>query len=483
MLGDRHFGYFAAVKKLIFSILSFLIYQSESLAQHDVYWNDSDSLQVRAIYDEALMRGESYENLRVLCKEVGHRLTGSPQAEKAIEWGMKTMSGLGLDTVYIQEITAPHWERGTVARLSVPMINSSWELNALAIGGSVPTNGILGAELIEINSMDELEERAAEVKGKIVFFNKPMDARLIDPFEAYGACAGHRYIGASRAAAVGAVGVVVRSLGLKKDDVPHTGSMAYEPGVNKIPALCVSTNDADKLHIMLERDLVNATMELDCRVLKDVKTYNVIGELKGSEVPNKYMIMGGHLDSWDVGEGAHDDGAGCVQSMEALRLLLATGYRPRHSIRVILFMNEENGNQGGKHYADYVLSSNEEHLLAMETDRGGFSPRGFTIDGNLSQQHMIDQLELLLEPYGLHYFESGFAGVDIAPLKANKDNAHPHLLMIGLVPDPQRYFDYHHTENDVFEVINQRELELGGASMSSLLYLIDTYWEIVNQDE
>ncbi|MFY0643584.1 MAG: M20/M25/M40 family metallo-hydrolase [Bacteroidia bacterium] len=477
------------MNKLLCSILFSSLFCFDVSAQNSEYWSSEDSLQVRLIYNEALSNGESYNNLRVLCKDVGHRLTGSPQAAKAIEWGLATMQELNLDTVYLQEIKAPHWERGDVEELKVSFDpgefegTHEYELDVLSIGGSVGTNGILRAQIIEVASLAELKERASEVKGKIVFYNKPMDPRIIDPFNAYGACAGHRYIGASAASKYGAVGVIVRSLGGKKDDIPHTGSMIYEDGVVEIPALSVSTNDADALHNMILKAPVSAAMSMNCESFEDIVTYNVIGEVRGSSEASKYMIMGGHLDSWDVGEGAHDDGAGCVQSMEALRVLLATGYRPRHSIRVILFMNEENGNEGGKHYADYALSAEEEHLLAMETDRGGFSPRGFSIDGTDLQVRMIDQLELLLEPYGLHYFEAGYAGVDIAPLKADRDKVHPQLLMVGLVPDPQRYFDYHHTEEDVFETVNQRELELGGASMSALLYLLDRHWNKINEYE
>ncbi|MEM7186403.1 MAG: M28 family peptidase, partial [Bacteroidota bacterium] len=201
----------------------------------------------------------------------------------------------------------------------------------------------------------------------------------------------------------------------------------------------------------------------------DVQSYNVIGEITGSEFPDKYMIVGGHLDSWDLGDGSHDDGAGCVQSMEVLRLFKKINYRPRHSIRVVLFMNEENGLRGGREYARVAKAKGEKHLFALESDAGGFTPRGFSFDTNEANMDMVRSWEPLFKPYLIHYFELGGSGADIGPLKDGN------VVLCGLRPDSQRYFDHHHAASDTFDAINKRELELGGAAMASLVYLFDKY--------
>jgi hypothetical protein len=308
-----------------------------------------------------------------------------------------------------------------------------------------------------------------------------MDKSIINTFKSYGACVDQRYWGASMASRYGALAVMVRSMTTLTDDHAHTGSMGYEKGVDKIPAVAVSTKDADYLHELIAKgESLKVSLELDCRENPDIKSYNVIGEIKGSEFPNQYLIVGGHLDSWDIGEGAHDDGAGIVHSIEALRLLMVNGYKPKHSLRVVLFMNEENGNRGGITYASQAKRNNENHLFALESDNGGFSPRGFSIDGSDDQIEFLQNFKELLEPYGIHYFKRGYAGVDIGPLKHEDNIINDQILLMGLNPDPQRYFDYHHAETDVFENVNQRELELGGASMAAIIYLVDRYWLTIN---
>lgn len=423
--------------------------------------------QIRKIFDEALENGESYENLRVLCKKVGARLSGSAAADQAVYWGEDVMEGLGLDSIWLQELMVPRWERGSI---ETAYTNNGAEINILALGGSIgtPTGGITG-ELIEVTSFEELNRLGvAKIKGKIVFFNRPMEPKHISTFAAYGGCVNQRGSGASEAAKLGAIAVLVRSMNLKEDHFPHTGGLRYQDGVKKIPGAAISTIDANELAFELQQGLkISVTLEMNCQQLKDVKSFNVIGELKGRVSPEKIITVGGHLDSWDVGEGAHDDGAGVVQSMEVLRIFKAIGYQPKNTIRAVLFMNEENGNRGGKKYATLAAENNEVHIAALESDRGGFSPRGFSVDGKGYAK--INSWIPLLKPYGVYETLKGFAGVDIGPLK----NTHTDITLIGLVPDSQRYFDYHHSADDVFENVNKRELELGGASMAALIYLID----------
>jgi hypothetical protein len=347
-------------------------------------------------------------------------------------------------------------------------------VNLCALGGSVstPPQG-LKAELIEVQGIEDLNRlNRADVEGKIVFFNRPMQADLISTFEAYGGCVDQRYDGAKEAAKLGAVGTIVRSMNLRLDDLPHTGAMSYgnTPVNERIPSAAISTNDAERLSGILKIDpKVKFYFKQNCKQLKDVQSYNVIGQITGSQYPNEIIVVGGHLDSWDLGDGSHDDGAGCVQSMDVLRLLKETGVRPKRTIRVVLFMNEENGLRGGRKYAEIAKRKGEKHIFALESDSGGFTPRGFSFDGPDYKINQILNWKPLFEPYLIHYFKKGGSGADIGPLKNDE------LVLAGLRPDSQRYFDHHHAANDTFDAVNKRELELGAATMTSLIYLIDKY--------
>ena len=456
------------MRHLIFFLISFL----------SIYAQAQDAKTIRNIYDLALTQSEAYENLRVLCKDIGHRLSGSESADSAVVWGQRVLGKLELDTIYLQEITVPHWERGRKEKAYFYNEKGKNMLDVCALGGSVSTgmNQFIKGDVLEVKSLDEVNNLPDSlVKGKIIFYNRPMDPKKISTFSAYGSCVDQRYSGAIEAAKKAAIAVIVRSMNVRQDDFPHTGSMTYEDGVDSIPAFAISTNGADYLSENVTKyDNLELNLKSFCKSYPDKISYNVIGEIKGSEFPDEYITVGGHLDSWDMGEGAHDDGAGVVQSIEVLHLLNLMNIKPKHSIRVVLFMNEENGNRGGKHYAERAAAKNEKHLMALESDRGGFSPRGFSVNGTEKQLNGIKKWVDLFEPYGIHEFIMGFAGVDINPLEDGK------ICLIGLSPDSQRYFDHHHSDNDVFEEVNKRELVLGAASMTSLIYLIDKYWTIDN---
>ncbi len=435
----------------------------------------ADEQMLRKIYDMALTDGKAYDWLDHLSNEIGGRLSGSLEAEKAVQYTKEVMQEIGLDSVWLQPVMVPKWTRGVPEYSYIetaPGISSV--VNVCALGGSVSTpDGGLKAEVIEVKGIEELEVLGKEaIEGKIVFYNRPMQANSIHTFEAYGGCVDQRYSGAKEAAKYGAVGVVVRSMNLRQDDLPHTGAMSYDdlPVSKRIPACAISTNDANYLStaLKLKPDLLfyfNQT----CRVFPDVQSYNVIGEIRGSEFPNNYMVVGGHLDSWDLGDGSHDDGAGCVQSIEVLRLLKKINYKPRHSIRVVMFMNEENGLRGGRKYAEEAQIKKENHVFALESDSGGFTPRGFSIDADADNMDQIQSWVPLFKPYLIHYFEPGGSGADIGPLKKEG------MVLAGLRPDSQRYFDHHHASNDTFDAVNKRELELGAATMTSLIYLMDKY--------
>ena len=431
----------------------------------------TDANFIRKIYDEALTNQVAYENLRYLCKEIGPRLSGSKEANEAISWGETCLNGMNLDTVWKQEIKVTNWKRYRRAIVSMDINNTKHSIKGMALGGSIGTEGnTINAPIIEVESMDDLDSMSAnEIKGKIVFINKPMDPKYIRTFKAYGACFMQRYKGASAIAEKGGVGLWLRSLSLWDDHEPHTGSMKYEDGIDKIPALAIGTSTADSLHELLKQNSIKGNMQLFCGPQADTISYNVIGEIRGREFPNEYIVIGGHLDSWDAGEGAHDDGAGIVQSMEVLRLFKSLNYTPKRSIRIILFMNEENGNAGGIAYAKRAKALNEVHLAGLESDRGGFTPQGFTYESKQNIIYDFSSWVELLKPYQINFIKKGYSGVDIHPLIEQGP------LLFGYEPDSQRYFDYHHSDKDVFESVHPRELTLGAAAMTTLIYLIDKY--------
>ncbi|HLO46173.1 MAG TPA: M28 family peptidase [Leadbetterella sp.] len=430
---------------------------------------NQDSLFIRKVYNEALSNGQAYQNLRFLCKNIGPRLSGSVGAQKAVEYTQKLMKDYGFENVVLQDVMVPHWVRGAKEEAYFVLNGKKTKVAIAALGGSVatPKAGLL-AEVIEIKDFKELKEAGeAKIKGKIVFFNRPMDPTKLNTFEAYGGAVDQRGGGASQAAQYGAVGVIVRSMNLRDDDFPHTGSMRYAGG-GMIPAAAISTNSANLLSNTLKvKPNLQFYFKQNCETLADAPSFNVLSEIKGTEKPEEIIVIGGHLDSWDLAEGAHDDGTGCMQSIEVLRIMNALGYKPKRTIRAVMFMNEENGLRGGTVYADVAEKKKEKHVYAIESDSGGFTPRGFGIVGTQSQIQDIAQFKNLLSPYGLHEIGKGSGGADIGPL------AKTGTVVIGFKPDSQRYFDYHHASNDTLETVNKRELELGAASMAALVYLLD----------
>jgi carboxypeptidase Q len=440
------------------------------------YSQTNDSIFLRKIYNTALSKGEAYEDLRELCKTIGARISGSAEAAMAVQWGEQKMKSYGFDTVYLQEVKVPHWERGTKEAGWIRTSEGKMlKVNLLALGGSIGTNGLLEGEIVAFNHMDELKKASkSQVQGKIVFLNQAMNEQQIETFRAYGGCYTIRGNGAVEASKLGAKAVIIRSLGLAIDEHPHTGSMHYADSIPKIPAAALSTQDAEILAQILKKQKANFVFEMDCRDYPDVVSYNVIAEIKGSKFPNQIITMGGHLDSWDTGEGAHDDGAGIMHCLEALRILKVLNYKPINTLRCVFFMNEENGNRGGETYATWSKSRGEIQLTALESDRGGFSPRGFEVDGSEKYVTFLQSLEKHFEPYDLSIFRPGYGGVDISPLKRSFEG----IPLFGFAVDSQRYFDFHHAPSDVFENVNKRELELGCAAIGAFIYLLDRNYSI-----
>lgn len=453
------------MKKLSFFLItfsSFVVAQSKKIEQ-----------SIATLYETSLTDGASYDWLDHLSNQIGGRLSGSLNAERAVQWGKEELDQMGLDRVYLQEVMVPKWVRGTFEYANIETSpGNTINVPICALGGSIATPAAgIRAGVVEVQSIDELKSLGREViQGKIVFFNRPMNPTNIRTFEAYSDAVDQRTQGAAEASKYGAVAAVVRSMSLRLDDFPHTGATQYKgiPLSQRIPASAISTNGAELLSSMLKLNPdLRFFLKQNCKNYPDVLSHNVIGEIKGTEKPEEIIVVGGHLDSWDLGDGSHDDGAGIVQSMEVLRLFKKLNIKPKRTLRVVLFMNEENGLRGGEKYAAEAKRKGESHYFALESDSGGFTPRGFSFDCSNEQFQNLLPLFSYFEPYPVKEFTQGGSGADIGPLKDGK------VILAGLRPDSQRYFDYHHAANDTFYAINKRELELGAAAMAALVFLID----------
>ena len=444
----------------------FLLFSIVSFAQN------TDEIKFKEIYKVALTNSKCYSWLDDLSNKVGARLSGSLGAQKGVEYTKAQLETLGLDRVYLQEVMVPKWVRGEKEVAYILDNKSKISIPVCALGGSVatPKNGLTAA-VIEVHSIKEIAELGEDkIKGKIVFFNRPMQPDNIETFTSYGGCVDQRFDGAKEASKFGAVATIVRSMNMRLDDFPHTGVQSYGdlPKDKYIPAAAISTNAAELLSKSLKANPnLKFFLKQSCQQFDDVLSYNVIGEIKGSEHPERIMVVGGHLDSWDLADGSQDDGAGVVQSMEVLNIFKNIGYKPKNTIRAVLFMNEENGGRGGKKYEELSKANNENHIFALESDSGGFTPRGFSFDTDQANLTKIQTWKGLFEPYLIHSFTKGHSGADIEPITSAK------IIKAGLHPDSQRYFDYHHAANDKFDGVNKRELELGAATMAALMYIID----------
>jgi carboxypeptidase Q len=412
----------------------------------------------------------AFEFLRQITS-VGPRLTGSAQAAAAVSLTRKLMDDMDLENVHLEDVTVNRWVRGVKeeARIVDSPSAGTVPLAVCALGGSIatPAEG-LTAPVVEVESLEELARLGRAVEGKIVFFNRPMDRREMDAFAAYGRAADQRVRGPSEAARLGAVAVLVRSLTFRLDDFPHTGMLLYSPDAPKIPAAALSTRSAETLSARLGKEgTASVFLKMSCGNMGSVPSANVVGEITGSERPHEIVLLGGHLDSWDLGTGAHDDGAGCAVSLEALRLLRIFGLKPKRTVRVVLFMDEEFGGTGGRFYAAAAERKGERHLIAMESDRGGFLPLGLAGGGsNAEAQRNFGTLKALLRPLGVMSIGPGGGGVDIGPLVAQG------TIPAAVIPDAQSYFDFHHSARDVLENVPPRELEIGAVIMAVVAYVL-----------
>lgn len=383
------------------------------------------------------------------------------------------MEMIAPDKVFLQQCMVPHWVRGGTDLGSIVEMDKkpyNKKLDVLALGNSIG-KGTVTAPLLAVADFADLEKKKDSAVGKIVFFNKGFDPTNVKPFISYGQVGVYRRNGPSMAAKYGAVGVMIRSLTESVANDPHTGATAYNDSFPRIPAIAVGPRDADEMWNLCKKSTLTVSLTTNGKFYPDTIGHNVVGEITGTEFPGEFITIGGHLDSWDVNEGAHDDGAGVVQTIEVMRVLKALGYKPKHSLRFVLFANEENGLRGGTKYALEAEAKKEKHIFALESDAGGFTPRAFTVGGlKPAQLQKMQSWVKWLAPYGVSEITNGGGGADIGPL--NRLFTTP---VCELEPDPQRYFDYHHARTDVFENVNKRELLLGAINMAALIYLVDKY--------
>jgi carboxypeptidase Q len=431
----------------------------------------SDSATIKKIADEIMINSGAYENLRFLCKKIGSRLSGSAGAEKAVYATKKMLIDAGADTVYLQPCMVPHWVRLTKEEGYFLVDGKKYPLQLTSLGNSEGSkNKFIGADIVEVKTMEELHKLGNAVKGKMVFFNIAMNPTYIGTFNAYGAAGVGRRAGAAQAAKYGAIAVLVRSLASNADDYPHTGMTRYNDSFPKIPAVAISTNNANAISEILQQGKkVKGSFKNNCTMLAPVQSYNVIGEIRGIEMPKEIITVGGHLDSWDLAEGAQDDGAGIVQSIEIIRALKKAGIQPKRTIRAVMYMNEENGSGGADAYLQNAKLKKEQHIFALESDAGGFTPRGFSLEMKEEATNKVKNWAPLFRNYGVYDFREGGSGSDIDNLKSIG------AALAGLSPDSQRYFDLHHASTDVFEAVSKRELDLGAVNMAALVWLVSEY--------
>ncbi|WP_300675728.1 M20/M25/M40 family metallo-hydrolase [Soonwooa sp.] len=453
------------MKKLIFSIaISASIF---GFAQ-----SKQDSIAFKNISDYIMKNGQAYDQLYDLTKNIGHRLSGSEANVKAVKWAEQQLKEAGADKVWLEEVMVPNWYRGKES-LNIKTGNGAWKsIKMLSLGNSEGTKGKdLTGDLIVFETLEDFEKTPADqIKGKIVLFNNVFPQEYIKTMHAYGKAGTVRRVAAAEVAKKGGTAVIIRSISSAFDDVPHTGAMKYEDGVVKIPAIAIGPKSAIELANLAKQNKLSAKINSNCTMKGEVKTYNVIGELTGKDTKN-VIVVGGHLDSWDVGEGAQDDGAGIVQSIEVLSTFKKLNIKNRNTIRVVCFANEENGARGGVAYAKSITDKGEKNIFGIESDSGGFTPRGFSLDMPEAKRNIIKSWKDLFLPYGIYDFTEIYSGTDVDPMKKTGAD------VAGLVPDSQRYFDIHHTEEDTFDKVNRRELLLGATVMAQLIYMVDQYWK------
>jgi len=425
---------------------------------------------VDRIFAATLGSGRSYERLRHLCDVIGPRLSGSEGLESAVEWTAATMRGYGL-RVRTQPVMVPHWVRGAESASLITPRRAP--LAMLGLGNSIGTpEGGITAEVVVATNFDDLTALGASVKGKIVLFDAAMPAYDAEKGAGYGQTVAYRTVGASRAGAAGAVAVLVRSVTATSLSTPHTGMLRYEKDKPHIPAAAISTENAMMLHRLVDAgETVTVHLEMDAHFEDDAPSANVIADIVGTELPDEIVIISGHLDSWDVGQGAHDDGGPSMAVMEAMHTIVELGLRPRRTIRAVLWTNEENGLRGSREYINAYADEIPNYQAAIEADSGAFRPLGFGVPAVTDEQTgrtraRLDHVAALLERHGVGRLRAGGGGADIGAMKAFG------VPLLGLQVEGSRYFDYHHTHADTLDKVDPGEIDLCSATLAAMAYVL-----------
>jgi len=411
-----------------------------------------------SIISKALSDSTAYNRLAYLCDTFGPRLSGSKNLENAINWILKEMKKDGLVHVQGERVKVPAWIRGEESITLLKPFKK--DLTMLGIGGSIatPKAGIV-AEVMVVNDFKELEARSKKAKGKIILFNVP--------FETYGQTVNYRYAGASAAAKHGAVASLIRSIGPWSMNTPHTGVMKYEKNIKKIPHAALTMEDAMMLGRLHDRgEKIILKLEMEAKMAAERWSRNVIGQINGTTYPDEIIVVGGHIDSWDVGQGAHDDGGGCIAAWEAVRLIKELGLKPKRTIRCVMWTNEENGGKGNQAYRDMHMDELKNHVLAIESDGGVFAPEGFGFTGSDAAREIVEDIHHLMKPIQAHTLSKGGRAADISPLN---DEGVP---VMSLKVDGSKYFWYHHTNADSFDKVDYYEFNQCVAAMAIMSFIV-----------
>lgn len=436
--------------------VSFSVVHAQSTDDIDLSAYQDDA---QKIIDAAMNDDEAFETLTYFVDKFGHRFSGAESLENSIDWILDEMKKQPFDSVTSQKVMVPHWVRGEEsATLLAPYKK---DLPMLGLGGSIgtPEDGI-EAEVLVVKDFEDLKQKAVQAEGKIVVYNAP--------FTSYGETVQYRYQGAIEAAKAGAVASLIRSVAPYSMQTPHTGNSAYEEGVKKIPQAAITLEDAALMHrLQKQGEQVKVKLSMDAETLPDAPSRNVIAEIKGSEKPEEIVVLGGHIDSWDVGQGAMDDAGGCFAAWEAVMLMKELGLKPKRTIRVVMWTNEENGLRGATAYRDMVQENGtlENHVLAIESDGGVFEPEGFGFGGSDQAYEAVKAIGKLLNPIGADMVSRGGGGADIGPIMREG------VPGMGLLVDSSRYFWYHHTAADTIDKLDEEEYQKCIAAMAVMAYV------------
>ncbi|HEY1911361.1 MAG TPA: M20/M25/M40 family metallo-hydrolase [Vicinamibacterales bacterium] len=448
-----------AVVFLLLTVSTLGVQTTQAASPDGMRWLDEYREPAARLLGEAVGSTFAWQRLSVLTDSIGNRISGSPALDRAIQWAVSEMKKDGLENVHTEKAMVPRWIRGSESAEIIEPARHPMVILGLGDSVATPADGVQ-AEVLTVRTFEELDTRSAQARGKIVFFNAP--------FTNYGETVRFRSAGPSRAARLGAVGVLVRSIGPDGLRTPHTGALSYANDAPKIPAAAVTSEDADRLQRMSDRgNTVIVRLKMEAHFGPDAESANVVGEIRGREKPDEVVVVSGHLDSWDVGAGASDDGGGCVVTWEALRIMKKLNLRPRRTVRVVLWTNEENGGRGGLAYRDQHRAELAKHVLMIESDGGVFRPLGFGFSGNEAGRETVRAIATLLSGIAADQITPGGGGADIGPSMQEG-----HIPGMSLDVDGSKYFLIHHTPADTIDKIDPVEMAKCAGTIAVMAYVV-----------